>query len=86
MRAAQIKKVVVPMTIMSIVVGFLLIMVAVGLFGVLWQNISGRTQEIGLRRALGASAASVRSQIIGELVLLALLFYLLIIVIILSCL
>jgi len=60
------------MLIMATVVGFLLVMVAMGLFGVLWQNINSRTQEIGLRRALGASATSIRAQIISELFVLAL--------------
>lgn len=60
-----------PMTILSIVVVFLLLMVAMGLFGILWQNINQRTAEIGLRRAIGASSASVTWQIIGETVTLA---------------
>jgi putative ABC transport system permease protein len=34
-----------------------------GLIGVLWQDVVRRTQEIGLRRALGAGANSVRRQI-----------------------
>ncbi|MCJ8319839.1 MAG: ABC transporter permease [Colwellia sp.] len=71
-RQAQIKEVLIPLSVMAIVVAFLLIMVAMGLFGVLWQNISRRTQEIGLRRALGASKLSIQLQIIGELIVLAL--------------
>ena len=31
--------------------------------GVLWQNVTTRTREFGLRRAAGASAAAVRRQI-----------------------
>ncbi|RQH22474.1 FtsX-like permease family protein [Okeania hirsuta] len=30
-----------------------------GLFGVLWQNISRRKQEIGVRRAMGSSKAEI---------------------------
>ncbi len=71
-RDAHIKEVLIPLIIMSIVVGFLLIMVAMGLFGVLWQNINRRTQEIGLRRAIGASKNSIQLQIIGELLIVAL--------------
>ncbi len=63
--------VLVPMVVVSIVVGFLLIMVAMGLLGVLWQNINQRTREIGLRRAVGASTMSIQGQIIGEMVTLA---------------
>jgi len=53
------------------VAGFLLIMVGMGLVGVLWQNVTRRTRELGLRRALGATATGVRWQILGELLALA---------------
>jgi putative ABC transport system permease protein len=53
------------------VAAFLLAMVALGLLGVLWQNIVRRTREIGLRRALGASRASIHRQIVLEQLLLA---------------
>ena len=33
---------------------FLLLMVVLGLTGVMWQNVTRRTREIGLRRATGA--------------------------------
>lgn len=72
LRKQAINDVVIPMTILSVVVLFLLLMVAMGLFGVLWQDINRRTQEIGVRRALGASKWSIQKQIIGELVVLAL--------------
>jgi putative ABC transport system permease protein len=49
---------------------FLIVMVGMGLMGVLWQNVTRRTQELGLRRALGATAGAVRNQIIGEIVVL----------------
>jgi putative ABC transport system permease protein len=45
-------------------------MVAFGLFGVLWQNTTRRIPEIGLRRALGASAGSIYRQIVFEQLLL----------------
>jgi putative ABC transport system permease protein len=72
LRKSLNNRVLVPMFIVSIVVGFLLLMVAMGLLGVLWQNINQRTREIGLRRAVGASTMSIQGQIIGELVTLAL--------------
>lgn len=50
---------------------FLISMVALGLTGVLWQNVTRRTREIGLRRAMGASGARVNRQILVEVVLLA---------------
>ena len=49
---------------------FLIVMVGMGLMGVLWQSVTRRTQELGLRRALGATAGAVRNQIIGEIVVL----------------
>jgi len=56
----------VPMIILFIVAGFLIINVALGLFGVLWYNINKRKSEIGLRRAVGASGYSISKQFVGE--------------------
>jgi len=42
-------------------------MVGLGLVGVLWQSVTRRTAELGVRRALGASADAVRRQVLGEL-------------------
>lgn len=64
-------EVLVPMIIILIVAGFLIINVALGLFGVLWYNINKRRAEIGLRRAIGASAGSVYGQLVGEALVLA---------------
>jgi putative ABC transport system permease protein len=50
---------------------FLISMVGLGLTGVLWQNVTRRTREIGLRRAMGASGKNVNRQILVEVVLLA---------------
>ena len=62
---------VVPMIVLSIVAFFLVINVALGLFGVLWYNINKRRGEIGLRRAIGASGQSVSSQLVSESLILA---------------
>jgi putative ABC transport system permease protein len=61
----------VPMIILLIVASFLIINVALGLFGVLWYNINKRRAEIGLRRAVGASGSAVSTQIVTESLLLA---------------
>ena len=45
---------------------FLIAMVALGLTGVLWQNVTRRTREIGLRRAMGASGTNVHRQILAR--------------------
>jgi len=58
--------------IAGVVVGsFLIAMVGLGLTGVLWQSVTRRTREIGLRRAMGASGPRVRGQILLEVGLLA---------------
>ncbi|WP_158825668.1 ABC transporter permease [Mucilaginibacter lacusdianchii] len=65
------KMTLVPLIILSIVAGFLVINVALGIFGVLWYNINKRRGEIGLRRAIGASGGSVSSQLVNEALILA---------------
>jgi len=61
----------VPMIVSLIVAIFLIINVALGLFGVLWYNINKRRGEIGLRRAIGASGKSVSTQLVSESMILA---------------
>lgn len=61
----------IPMIILIIVAGFLIINVALGLFGVLWYNISRRKGEIGLRRAVGATGNSISKQLISEALVLS---------------
>lgn len=70
-RRDRIRSVMTPIIISAIVAGFLLLMVAFGLFGVLWQNVTRRTHELGLRRALGASAGNIFRQISIEMMLVA---------------
>lgn len=55
-----------PLVLVSVIAGFMLVMVAFGLFGALWQNTTARIPEIGLRRAIGASAAGIYRQIVLE--------------------
>lgn len=66
-RAALLKRTLVPIGALVLVCVFLVINVALGLFGVLWQTISQRRAEIGLRRAIGASAGTISGQIVGEI-------------------
>lgn len=65
------KAMLVPRIIFFTIAGFLLINVALGIFGVLWYNINKRRGEIGLRRAVGASGRSISTQLVVEAVLLA---------------
>jgi len=62
---------IIPMLVMSIIGTFLIFNVAMGLFGVLWQNISQRRQEIGVRRAMGSSKTEITLQFILEIMVLA---------------
>jgi putative ABC transport system permease protein len=59
-----------PLIAAGIVAGFLMLMVVLGLTGVLWQNVTQRTREIGLRRAKGASRPFIYGQILGELMVM----------------
>jgi putative ABC transport system permease protein len=71
-RRTQHNLVRVPLIIAAIVTGFLLLNVALGLLSVLWYNIRKRREEIGLRRALGATRAGILGHFIGEALVIAL--------------
>jgi putative ABC transport system permease protein len=70
MRASKNKEATIPMIVCITIAGFLIINVALGLFGVLWYNISQRRSEIGLRRAMGASGSAVSFQLVFESLML----------------
>ena len=70
-RADKAKSTLLPIIALSIVCGFLIFNVALGLFGVLWQNINKRYSEIGIRRALGSTKRLIRLQMMGEVLMLA---------------
>lgn len=70
-RKSHMRLVLAPMAAASLVAVFLIIMVGLGMVGVLWQNVSRRTKEIGLRRALGGTAGDVHRQVLGELLVIA---------------
>jgi putative ABC transport system permease protein len=67
MRTDALRDALLPLLLTGVLALFTLLMVGLGLAGVLWQNVTRRTRELGLRRALGATAAQVRGQVIGEL-------------------
>jgi putative ABC transport system permease protein len=67
MRDDYIRFAIAPLVGVSLVAAFLMLMVALGLFGVLWQSVTQRTRELGLRRAKGAAKVNVRRQILGEI-------------------
>jgi len=69
-RQRSIRGFLLPLAFAGTLAAFLILMVGMGLVGVLWQSVTRRTQELGLRRALGATASAVRNQIIGEIVVL----------------
>lgn len=70
LRETSFRQRITPLIVGAIVAFFLLLMVALGLLGVLWQNLLQRTREIGLRRAVGASRGEVHRQIVLEQLLL----------------
>lgn len=69
-RQTMLKQVQIPLIVLTVIAAFLLFMVAFGLFGVLWQNTTRRVGEIGLRRAIGATAGDIYRQIVVEQLLL----------------
>ena len=71
LRAESLTETLAPLAAAAIIAAFLMLMVAMGLTGVLWQTVTQRTKEIGLRRAKGATIPNIRAQILGELLVMA---------------
>ena len=70
MRRTATQMRVTPIIVLGVIGLFLITMVALGLTGVMWQNVTRRTRELGLRRALGATGAGVRGQVLSEVALI----------------
>lgn len=66
LRTTYLRKFEVPVAILSVLIGFLIVNIMLGLFGNLWQKISNRKSEIGLRLAVGSTTSLILYQIIGE--------------------
>jgi putative ABC transport system permease protein len=70
MRESKLRQYTVPLASVGTVAGFLLLMVALGLTGVVWQSVTQRIREFGLRRAKGATIADIRRQVLVEMVIM----------------
>jgi putative ABC transport system permease protein len=68
-RRSTFRTLLAPLAAGGTVAFFLLLMVALGLLGVLWQNLLQRTRELGLRRATGASRQAIHRQVLLEQVI-----------------
>lgn len=71
MKSNRNNLVLVPVLILLIICGFLVFNVALGMFGVLFQTINRRKQEIGVRRAMGATKGAILWHFIGETAVIA---------------
>ena len=60
-------------TLLSVFAAMALILASVGLFGLIRFNVTQRTQEIGVRMAIGASRKDILRMVLGESLRLALL-------------
>jgi len=70
MREHKLHEYSIPLIVFATIAGFLLLMVALGLTGVVWQSVTQRIREFGLRRAKGATIANVRRQVLIEMVIM----------------
>ena len=57
-------------SVLTLFAGMTLLLGAVGVYGIVAYSVRGRTQEIGVRMALGANAASIRASVLRDGLLL----------------
>ncbi|GAA4025257.1 ABC transporter permease [Hymenobacter glaciei] len=69
-RVDKLKPTLAPLAALALIAIFLVVNVALGLFGMLWYTISQRRAEIGLRRAMGATGPGISRQFLGEMMVL----------------
>ena len=70
MREDKLRQYASPLMVVGTIAVFLLLMVALGLTGVVWQSVTQRIREFGLRRAKGATIPNVRTQVLVEMVIM----------------
>jgi putative ABC transport system permease protein len=67
----HVSETVLPKLLSALIAGFLLLMVVLGLTGVMWQNVTRRIREIGIRRAVGAGRGDIHRQVVVEVMIIA---------------
>lgn len=70
MRDAQLRFTIIPLALVGALAGSLLLMVGLGLLGVMWQAVTQRTREMGLRRAKGATRVAIARQVLSEILVM----------------
>ena len=70
MRVDKLRQYTIPLMVVGTIAGFLLLMVGLGLTGVVWQSVTQRIREFGLRRAKGATIRHVRTQVLTEMMIM----------------
>jgi putative ABC transport system permease protein len=70
MRVDKLREYTIPLMVVGTIAGFLLLMVGLGLTGVVWQSVTQRIREFGLRRAKGATIRSIRTQVLTEMMIM----------------